>query len=66
MGCCDGPVPNVLIWWGYIDNNRRLHVERWYDGSLEYKRACSDKSMALRVFHPFVAATYEDAERQMR
>lgn len=55
--------PNTIMWWGYLHQNGKPQLKRWFGDHKDYTEDCEGNEFVLRVAEPFEANTRDDAWR---
>lgn len=52
-----------IMWWGYLHQNGKIQVKRWFGDHKDYTEDCEGNDFAVRVVKPFAADSREEALR---
>ena len=55
-----------IYWWGYLHSNGKIQIKRWFGDHRDYTEDCDNNEFVISVVKPFVAPTFEDAEKIIR
>lgn len=49
------------MWWGYLHQNGKIQVKRWFGDHKDYQDDCIDNPFVVQVVEPFEAKNAEEA-----
>ena len=55
-----------IMWWGYLHQNGRPQLKRWFGDHKDYTEDCEGNDFVLEVVKPFPADSMESAEEILK
>lgn len=51
----------MVMWWGYLHQNGKIQVKRWFGDVNDYTTDCEGNEFVVKVVPPFPARDQEQA-----